>query len=45
MNGYEKSLFNPPAPFAKVKLKNLENGAEIEDVPMLVGIRRILDPF
>lgn len=36
MNGYEKNLFTPPAPFAKVKLRNIENGAELEDVPMLI---------
>ena len=36
MPGYDETLFNPPAPLAKVTLRNQENGNTTSDVPMLL---------
>src|ERR1044071_2709768 len=36
MPAYDASLFNPPAPLAKVTLRNPENGNSLSDVPMLL---------
>ena len=36
MPAYDASLFNPPAPLAKVTLRNQENGNTTSDVPMLL---------
>ena len=36
MPGYDASLFHPPAPLAKVTLRNQENGNTTSDVPMLL---------
>ena len=36
MPDYDSKFFNPPAPLAFVTLRNLENGLEINDVPMLL---------
>jgi predicted aspartyl protease len=36
MPAYDASLFNPPAPLARVTLRNPESGAQLGDVPMLV---------
>ncbi len=34
MPGYETSLFSPPAPLARVRLRASVNGADVADVPM-----------
>ena len=36
MPSYDVSLFNPPAPVAKVSLRDLTNGKIVSDVPMLI---------
>ena len=36
MPAYDASLFNPPAPLARVTLRNQNNGNTMSDVPMLV---------
>ena len=36
MPPYDASLFNPPAPLAKVTLRNRDSGHTISDVPMLL---------
>ena len=36
MPAYDASLFNPPAPLAKVTLRNQDNGNTASDVPMLL---------
>jgi hypothetical protein len=36
MPAYDATLFNPPAPLARVTLHNLGNGATLADVPMLL---------
>jgi predicted aspartyl protease len=36
MPAYEGSLFTPPAPLARVTLRNPQNGATVSDVPMLL---------
>src|SRR4051812_29999913 len=36
MPGYEMTLFDPPAPMARVTLVNPANGKSITDVPMLL---------
>src|SRR5689334_4937902 len=36
MPAYDTSLFNPPAPVARVVLRNPENGLTVSDVPMLL---------
>ncbi len=36
MPNYESESFTPPAPLAKVILRNIETGAELSDVPMLL---------
>jgi|SRR5262245_32887574 len=36
MPAYEASLFNPPAPLARVSLRNRANGNTVSDVPMLI---------
>ena len=36
MSAYDASLFNPPAPLAKVTLRNRDNGNTTSDVPMLL---------
>jgi hypothetical protein len=36
MLGYDASLFSPPAPVARVTLRDPESGATTTDVPMLV---------
>ena len=36
MPAYDASLFNPPAPLAKVTLRNPDNGNSLSDVPMLL---------
>ena len=36
MPAYDASLFHPPAPLAKVTLRNQENGNTTSDVPMLL---------
>ena len=36
MPTYDATLFNPPAPLARVTLRNPENGAILSDVPMLL---------
>lgn len=36
MPAYDASLFNPPAPLAKVTLRNQDNGNATADVPMLL---------
>jgi len=33
---YDASLFDPPAPLARVRLRNMDTGAERSDVPMLL---------
>jgi len=36
MPAYDSSLFNPPAPLAKVSLRDLSSGKIVSDVPMLI---------
>lgn len=36
MGTYDASLFSPPAPVARVTLRDPESGATVSDVPMLV---------
>ena len=36
MPAYDASLFNPPAPLARVTLRNQDNGSMVSDVPMLL---------
>ena len=36
MPAYDSSLFNPPAPLAKVTLRNRDNGNILLDAPMLL---------
>src|SRR4051812_35415267 len=36
MPAYDASLFNPPAPLARVTLRNQDNGNIAADVPMLL---------
>ncbi len=36
MPAYDASLFDPPAPLARVTPRNLSNGATVSDVPMLI---------
>jgi hypothetical protein len=36
MPAYDSTLFNPPAPLARVELRNQENGIVLSDVPMLI---------
>ena len=36
MPSYNSSLFNPPAPVAKVTVRNPETGASLSDVAMLI---------
>ena len=36
MPTYDASLFNPPAPLARVTLRNQENGNTVLDVPLLL---------
>lgn len=36
MPAYDANLFNPPAPLARVTLRNPSNGATRSDVPMLL---------
>jgi hypothetical protein len=36
MPAYDASLFNPPAPVAKVTLRNSENSTALYDIPMLL---------
>jgi predicted aspartyl protease len=36
MPAYDVSLFNPPAPLARVTLRNPTNGNSLSDVPMLI---------
>jgi len=36
MPAYDKSLFAPPAPLARAKLRNPKSGAMVSDVPMLL---------
>jgi len=36
MPEYNASLFTPPAPVARVTLRNQDNGSTISDVPMLL---------
>lgn len=36
MPAYDASLFNPPAPLARVTLRNQDNGNVVSDVPMLL---------
>lgn len=36
MPAYDASLFDPPAPLARVTLRNSSNGATVSDVPMLI---------
>jgi hypothetical protein len=36
MPAYDSSLFNPPAPLAKVGLRDLSSGKIVSDVPMLI---------
>lgn len=36
MPAYDTSLFDPPAPLARVLIRNQENGNKVSDVPMLL---------
>jgi hypothetical protein len=36
MQGYDSVLFSPPAPLARVALRDPESGATVSDVPMLL---------
>ena len=36
MPNYDSEKFEPPAPLAKIILRNIETGAELPDVPMLL---------
>jgi len=36
MPAYESNFFSPPAPVAKVMLRNSESGATLADVPLLI---------
>jgi predicted aspartyl protease len=36
MQGYDSALFSPPAPLARVALRDSESGATVLDVPMLL---------
>ena len=36
MQGYDSVLFSPPAPLARVTLRDPESGATVADVPMLL---------
>lgn len=36
MQPYDSSLFTPPAPLARVSLRDLESGASVQDVPLLL---------
>jgi predicted aspartyl protease len=36
MPAYDENLFTPPAPLARVTLRNPHNGATVSDVPMLL---------
>ncbi|MBI4640138.1 MAG: hypothetical protein HY731_05560 [Candidatus Tectomicrobia bacterium] len=36
MPAYDESLFDPPAPLARVTLRDLQKGALVSDVPMLL---------
>ncbi len=36
MPNYDTQFFNPPAPLAKVVIRNPETGAELSDIPMLL---------
>jgi hypothetical protein len=36
MPAYDSSLFNPPAPLAKVSPRDLSSGKIVSDVPMLI---------
>jgi len=36
MSAYDAALFDPPAPLARVALRNPENLAVLSDVPMLL---------
>jgi hypothetical protein len=38
MPAYDSSLFTPPAPVARVALRNPENNAILSDVPMLLDM-------
>ncbi len=38
MPAYDSTLFNPPAPLARVTLRNPETGAVWSDVPMLLDL-------
>jgi hypothetical protein len=33
---YDSTWFDPPAPLARVTLRNLETGADCQDIPMLI---------
>ena len=36
MPAYDTALFTPPAPLARVKLRNSDSGDTMPDVPMLI---------
>lgn len=36
MPAYDDKLFDPPAPMAKVTLRNPETGVTVSDVPLLI---------